>query len=175
MGICRDSNVSHRQTYQVAKRRPIPRKGHKKSRAGCLVCKRRKVKCDETTPACGPCVRLGLGCSYPEPVDWVGDTPPGGSLSADADADAGGATDKPLSNESVSIQKPLRNELLSFTMTDLGFFQHFLFAAYPSLPVGGWDVWQDVSRLAHQASAPFLSPCQIPVNFQVLTILSMTF
>lgn len=41
-----------------------PKVGHKKSRKGCQTCKARRVKCDEVTPECGSCVRLGLECSY---------------------------------------------------------------------------------------------------------------
>jgi hypothetical protein len=37
---------------------------HKKSRAGCDTCKRRRVKCDETTPICGNCVQRGDKCNY---------------------------------------------------------------------------------------------------------------
>ncbi|KAF5682492.1 hypothetical protein FCIRC_4926 [Fusarium circinatum] len=46
------------------RRRPIPRKGHTKSRRGCFNCKRRRVKCQETTPSCDNCDRLGLRCEY---------------------------------------------------------------------------------------------------------------
>ncbi|GIZ45353.1 hypothetical protein CKM354_000852600 [Cercospora kikuchii] len=46
-----------------------PKVGHKKSRNGCQTCKARRVKCDEKTPECGICLRLGLDCTYviPEP------------------------------------------------------------------------------------------------------------
>ncbi|KAH1350716.1 hypothetical protein KXV81_007808 [Aspergillus fumigatus] len=40
------------------------RRPHKKSRAGCLTCKRRRVKCDETRPFCRRCEKLGAPCSY---------------------------------------------------------------------------------------------------------------
>jgi hypothetical protein len=41
-----------------------PKVGHKKSRQGCLACKSRRVKCDETTPECRNCKRLLLDCEY---------------------------------------------------------------------------------------------------------------
>ncbi|KAJ3467772.1 hypothetical protein MRS44_005336 [Fusarium solani] len=44
--------------------RAIPRKGHTKSRKGCLNCKRRRVKCPETFPECDNCKRLGITCEY---------------------------------------------------------------------------------------------------------------
>lgn len=111
------------------RRRPIPRKGHKKPRAGCLVCKGRKVKCDEATPQCGPCGRLGLDCHYK----------PGSPDNAEA---------RPLSR-AVALRKPLRSTPTHFTFDDLRFFQHFLFKAYPSLPIDGWDVWQEIGRMSH--------------------------
>ena len=40
------------------------RRGHFKSRLGCLNCKRRRVKCNEQRPTCSPCQRLGLTCDY---------------------------------------------------------------------------------------------------------------
>ncbi|OIW32738.1 hypothetical protein CONLIGDRAFT_277014 [Coniochaeta ligniaria NRRL 30616] len=40
------------------------RKPHKKSKGGCLCCKVKKVKCDQTRPICARCQRTGLPCSY---------------------------------------------------------------------------------------------------------------
>ncbi|KAK5165711.1 transcription factor [Saxophila tyrrhenica] len=42
------------------------KRSHKKSRTGCLVCRRRRVKCDETRPGCTICKRRGLECTYDE-------------------------------------------------------------------------------------------------------------
>ena len=41
-----------------------PRLGHNKSRRGCVRCKTRKVKCDETRPQCLACSRHHLACEY---------------------------------------------------------------------------------------------------------------
>ncbi|KAG8630822.1 hypothetical protein KVT40_002441 [Elsinoe batatas] len=38
---------------------------HSKSRNGCLNCKHRKIKCQETLPSCLNCTRLSLPCEYP--------------------------------------------------------------------------------------------------------------
>lgn len=43
------------------------RRPHKKSRAGCITCKKRRVKCDESKPSCTRCQRYGALCSY-QPV-----------------------------------------------------------------------------------------------------------
>jgi hypothetical protein len=43
----------------------LERRGHTKSRRGCYNCKRRRIKCQESRPACGHCVKTGLKCEYP--------------------------------------------------------------------------------------------------------------
>ncbi|EGE05032.1 C6 zinc finger domain-containing protein [Trichophyton equinum CBS 127.97] len=40
------------------------RKSHRKSRAGCGNCKKRRVKCDETRPHCLRCEAYGVSCDY---------------------------------------------------------------------------------------------------------------
>ncbi|KAL7625419.1 hypothetical protein AAE478_004639 [Parahypoxylon ruwenzoriense] len=42
-----------------------PRLYHKKSRAGCMRCKQRRVKCDELRPSCGSCSKHAVECVYP--------------------------------------------------------------------------------------------------------------
>ncbi|KAH8819927.1 hypothetical protein F5884DRAFT_762171 [Xylogone sp. PMI_703] len=41
-----------------------PRRPHHKSRTGCIQCKQRKIKCDETKPTCNKCDHYGTACSY---------------------------------------------------------------------------------------------------------------
>lgn len=47
-------------------------KEHKKSRWGCIACKRRKVKCDEARPACTACCLRKADCHYPSDSDSNG-------------------------------------------------------------------------------------------------------
>ncbi|KAL2850186.1 hypothetical protein BJY01DRAFT_135967 [Aspergillus pseudoustus] len=42
------------------------RRPHKKSRLGCVECKRRHIKCDERRPICGNCVSSERLCGYAE-------------------------------------------------------------------------------------------------------------
>ncbi|KAM6507180.1 hypothetical protein FALCPG4_018562 [Fusarium falciforme] len=42
------------------------RKPHRKSRNGCLDCRRRRVKCGEERPSCRVCVRRNVRCEYPD-------------------------------------------------------------------------------------------------------------
>lgn len=43
-------------------------KKRKYSRSGCIECKRRKMKCDETQPVCRCCQRFNAVCKYPDNV-----------------------------------------------------------------------------------------------------------
>ncbi|KAF7587062.1 hypothetical protein BBP40_007819 [Aspergillus hancockii] len=42
----------------------MPRRTHKKSRNGCLECKRRHIKCDEKRPTCTNCTTSERSCEY---------------------------------------------------------------------------------------------------------------
>ncbi|EWG54480.1 hypothetical protein FVEG_17328 [Fusarium verticillioides 7600] len=106
------------------RRRPIPRKGHTKSRRGCFHCKRRRVKCQETTPSCDNCDRLGLQCEYPQ-------TSGNGLMALPSSQPA-----QPISQAQLS-------------MIDLRFFHHFLLHAYPGLPIQGEEVWKEVAKYSH--------------------------
>ena len=113
------------------RRRPIPSKGHTKSRKGCLNCKRRRVKCPETQPECESCVRLGLRCQWPKPK----------IVAVEQDSMMASVTSGPSPGLTITP--------LSFTMDDLRFFHHFLLTAYPSLPIDGEAVWREVACLSH--------------------------
>lgn len=50
-----------------------PKPKARRTRTGCLTCKRRRVRCDEIKPACGPCRYMQLGCegaAYNRLRDW---------------------------------------------------------------------------------------------------------
>jgi hypothetical protein len=109
------------------RRKPMPRKGHKKSRRGCYSCKRRKIKCPETTPCCEHCVKAGIQCEYPKLPD----------------------------NQLVlaSPTAPLSNSPTSFSINDMRFFHHFIVKGYPHLPVGADHTWtMEIPAIAHEVS-----------------------
>ncbi|KAK2623857.1 hypothetical protein QTJ16_007038 [Diplocarpon rosae] len=54
-----DSNDTAKTTQLKNTRRP-----HRKTKTGCLVCKKRKIKCDETHPECDNCIKHSLSCEY---------------------------------------------------------------------------------------------------------------
>jgi hypothetical protein len=42
----------------------VNRRVHRKSRLGCQECKQRRIKCDESHPACGNCISTRRNCPY---------------------------------------------------------------------------------------------------------------
>ncbi|KAM3422443.1 hypothetical protein BST61_g2791 [Cercospora zeina] len=45
-----------------------PRRSHLKSRHGCLMCKKRRVKCGEEHPVCHNCISRSTECTWPDPT-----------------------------------------------------------------------------------------------------------
>lgn len=50
---------------QPADKRKQSKKFHHKVQTGCLVCRRRRVKCDETKPTCRRCQKISSQCAWP--------------------------------------------------------------------------------------------------------------
>ncbi|PSN61658.1 hypothetical protein BS50DRAFT_680621 [Corynespora cassiicola Philippines] len=44
---------------------------HKRTRAGCQTCKKRRKRCDEARPICGSCAKLNLKCTYDMHLRWA--------------------------------------------------------------------------------------------------------
>ncbi|KAL2819070.1 hypothetical protein BDW59DRAFT_151677 [Aspergillus cavernicola] len=47
------------------------RRPHRKSRHGCMPCKQRRVKCDETRPACSNCTQRDEPCEYVAEASYI--------------------------------------------------------------------------------------------------------
>ncbi|KAK0732322.1 hypothetical protein B0H67DRAFT_475341 [Lasiosphaeris hirsuta] len=122
------------------RRRPVPGKGHPKSKKGCISCKTRRVKCSEELPTCRACRRLGLDCQYIQP------TPP----------------------RLLTPAGTLRITPSALTFEDLRFFHHFLTVAHPPLPFGEGRVWQDVAAISHEYD--FLAHAMMGLAAQELTL-----
>lgn len=112
----------------LVKRRPIPRKGHTKSRRGCFSCKKRKIKCQETKPKCENCQKVGVLCEYPKPAVY-----------------------SPVPSASPASHVQLQSTPTVFSIRDMQLFHHFLVRAYPTLPVGADTVWtMEIPKVAHE-------------------------
>ncbi|KUI53102.1 hypothetical protein VP1G_00339 [Cytospora mali] len=48
-----------------------------------------------------------------------------------------------------SPSRPLQTTPKTFSMEDLHFFQHFLFQAYPPMPLGNELLWKDMAAMSH--------------------------
>ncbi|CAL3966554.1 unnamed protein product [Diplocarpon coronariae] len=59
------SDISHVQRNDVSR---YHKERRKISRAGCLVCKRRKIKCGEEKPSCLNCIKHSVSCKYQFPT-----------------------------------------------------------------------------------------------------------
>ncbi|KAI5462280.1 hypothetical protein BGZ63DRAFT_354236 [Mariannaea sp. PMI_226] len=111
---------------EIARRQPaakqrLERRGHTKSRRGCYNCKRRRIKCQETRPACGHCVKTGLKCEYPALPQIIH-----------------------------QASKPPHHQIPLFSLQDMRFFQHFLTQCYPHHPLKQEEIWtHEVPCIAH--------------------------
>nr|UYO77202.1 Zn2Cys6 transcriptional regulator [Trichoderma crystalligenum] len=113
--------------------KPLSRRGHFKSRLGCFNCKRRRVKCNELRPACSPCGRLGLNCSYPTPA---------------ATSSSSSSSSTSLASSS-SFSSP-RAALSPLALEDLRFYHQFLLAAFPTLPLKRKEVWMEAAAMSYK-------------------------
>lgn len=129
------------QEYRDARRqRRMQRQSHTKSRAGCLNCKRRRIKCEENHPSCTQCSKRRLQCEWPE-------------IQA-RDGRAGGQVG--FSNPSVPAQ--LQSPDATFTMQDFRLFYHFIQKAYPHHPIGNDSVWtHEIASISHSVSCSIIS------------------
>lgn len=112
------------------------------------MCKRRKVKCDETAPCCEECTRLGLACRYSRPA-----------IAAREEAET-------HMNAALTVRRPLQDEDSKFSMTDLKSFHNFLFIAYPSLPVDGAHIWQTVGQMSHSVGWSLLLNLELQTDLR---------
>ncbi|KAL2073853.1 hypothetical protein VTL71DRAFT_11179 [Oculimacula yallundae] len=99
------------------------RKGHTKSRTGCLNCKRARIKCKENRPSCDYCAHRDLTCEWPEMQM----------------APAGTLTNTPCPTSFIQRNPQLLPPV--FTIQDFRLFDHFVKSAYPSHPIGNDAVW----------------------------------
>ncbi|RYP51272.1 hypothetical protein DL768_003369 [Monosporascus sp. mg162] len=63
-----EAQEAHPDETNKSQRPYYAKRPHRKSRAGCRNCKRRKVKCSEETPACRACTLRKEACVYPDVV-----------------------------------------------------------------------------------------------------------
>ncbi|KAH8782679.1 hypothetical protein F5883DRAFT_536747 [Diaporthe sp. PMI_573] len=66
---------SHQSTPSPTEPQDRPRvktrRPHKKSRNGCIDCRKRRIKCSEERPSCRSCVRREISCQYTKEIHQV--------------------------------------------------------------------------------------------------------
>ncbi|KAL4804729.1 hypothetical protein BDV18DRAFT_161819 [Aspergillus unguis] len=121
------------------------RRYHKKSRNGCMPCRSRRIKCDETHPSCKKCQRAQLSCRY------------GKSISAsESPAETTPSTGIPSHmRQSQGIPcMPADTSSTGFDMLDLTLMHHYTTSTSASLfGEEQKDLWQtEVPMMARSSS-----------------------
>ena len=133
---------SHQHQFYLTSAFPgtMTRRPHKKSRAGCLACKKCHIKCAEEKPHCRNCVSKGKVCEYP-PV----------RISLNRDKALTDVFDAQTTPIMLSSSPSILSDI--FTLQDLKLFHHFLCFAYPPLPLGSKSAWtRDIPQLSHHSA-----------------------
>lgn len=97
------------QVQEAPRTRSSPRRTHNKSRLGCQACKKRRIKCDETAPACGQCRDKGVECIYTHKL------PTASEKSTGRDAPAGSSKTEPQAK----VSPPKHASNVQTVVTDL--------------------------------------------------------
>ncbi|KID91819.1 Fungal transcriptional regulatory protein [Metarhizium guizhouense ARSEF 977] len=102
---CRPRNAAGTTTEDT--HGDVPKARIRRVQTGCLMCKRRKKKCDETKPRCGDCRRLCLDCAWPP--ERHGKPKPGSGFADEAvkeDANCDDGIVEPMPSSSIISQLP---------------------------------------------------------------------
>ncbi|RDW92943.1 Zn(II)2Cys6 transcription factor domain-containing protein [Aspergillus mulundensis] len=133
------------------------RRAHKKSRNGCLECKRRHVKCDEKRPICSNCTASERICEYGS--RWINSTPtprpaaPVSSLS--------GGTPTPVASPSLSpaattpSPSGLSDEPPAVNMLHVELFHNLYSSTHRTFDPNGFLHWLP-SLFSHAITTPYL-------------------
>ncbi|KAI5854534.1 hypothetical protein GGS23DRAFT_608276 [Durotheca rogersii] len=158
LGINADDNFESTNRPYHAKR------PHKKSRAGCSQCKRRKVKCDEGRPTCRACRLRKETCVYPGTAvtpsspSTPNSSSPGRSPGLSPSSDAGTVVAEPLFRPRQLVDA-LDMKMLWF-YTTWG-FHYFSIQTGRSAAV---DHVLQVKVVEHAFRSPFLMDCLMAVS-----------
>lgn len=109
----------------------LSRRSHRKSRLGCLNCKRRRIKCDESRPQCTNCVRHSIACDYLQASQAGSPAAASVSLSPESERDNSsvGRVNSPAWTGGDSVQSPplaIGSASNRFDYLDLDLYQHYI-------------------------------------------------
>ncbi|KAL4882992.1 hypothetical protein BJY04DRAFT_216709 [Aspergillus karnatakaensis] len=115
-----------------------PRRRHRKSRNGCMECKRRRIKCDEMKPSCSRCVLTRQPCIWPPASqssieDDAQLQPEGLSLTLPTPSPRTQSPSRSSSMEAPRLSPPVfagssspPSQYFDFDLTDTGLYHHYL-------------------------------------------------
>ncbi|KAH9211612.1 hypothetical protein DL95DRAFT_341556 [Leptodontidium sp. 2 PMI_412] len=105
------------------------RRPHRKTKTGCLTCKKRKIKCDEARPECDNCINHTLVCAYA--TSQVPILSPGAALSSSGNLNLNIIDLELLHNYCTSTALTLHRDpatirLWTITVPQLGFLHDYV-------------------------------------------------
>ncbi|KAI9051905.1 hypothetical protein LZ554_004161 [Drepanopeziza brunnea f. sp. 'monogermtubi'] len=185
------SEASSRAASYGTPQPALTRKAHRKSKNGCLVCKKRRIKCDETHPECGNCTRHSSVCEYPPLKTSL--VPQNGNLAAKRPLEINLVDLELLHHFTTVTAATLHNDpsvkrLWTTTVPQLGYKHDFVMhgiLAISALHIGYYyperkEYWTKQASLHHRSSLAKATPALSDVNetnaaelyiFSVLTCL----
>ncbi|KAH6973061.1 hypothetical protein BKA56DRAFT_593225 [Ilyonectria sp. MPI-CAGE-AT-0026] len=116
---------------------PKLRRRHKKSKTGCLDCRRRRVKCSEEKPECRACCRRGVECQYssstdPSPAMQHDETSPASTSTPLSQSQSQSQSQQisPIPNLSslsfpAILTTPYEQSCVTFGIKDMALFHHW--------------------------------------------------
>ncbi|KAJ9151381.1 Sterol uptake control protein 2 [Pleurostoma richardsiae] len=143
------------------------RRSHKKSRRGCLECKRRHIKCDESRPVCLNCSTAERVCSYPGDTSTPRLHTPHSATSSPSLSPASNPALAELANgtfarQDITIGEPVDPPNVNFLHLEL--WNHFITESYNFVPTNSPLVKQTKELMIKYAfECPYLM-------YQVLAI-----
>ncbi|EDU48380.1 hypothetical protein PTRG_05460 [Pyrenophora tritici-repentis Pt-1C-BFP] len=146
----------------------VSKKPHRKSRGGCLTCKKKKVKCDESQPNCEYCTLRRLKCEYPQD-SWP--TPRSSSSSTPSHESP---DTKPSAVHSPDFNSPSFEWLVPSFQTSIGDFtplDHHLLQYYKANVWRGFVISGDtIVKTLHRDIVPRLSISHPFLLYAILSI-----
>ncbi|KAL2839427.1 hypothetical protein BJX68DRAFT_272110 [Aspergillus pseudodeflectus] len=145
--------------------RPRLGRGAPRSRAGCVTCKQRHVRCDEARPRCGHCARLHLHCEYQPSA------PQRTVRRTEGPAPTGSLEQRVESTPERQTQVLVEPDTVLPSVRELDWLLNPSWAGQPCLfpSPDSWTLGDDLANSHHVASYSVLSPTAAelqPTEFQ---------
>ncbi|KAL3425534.1 C6 zinc finger protein [Phlyctema vagabunda] len=106
------------------------RKSHRKTRTGCSLCKKRKIKCDEQKPQCNNCIKHSVQCDFLLRTTSVAGSPNDNSIHSTTSVHSHvQSPSAPLDGSN----PPMNESSMSLNLTDLELLHNFTTQTFSTL------------------------------------------